>query len=116
MSASPVPVRAQARAADRSAALEAVLLIGGLAAIVLVRAWASRAGLAPLAVGAAFGAGLLLLAAVGGASRPNARRIGPAPVPVPSFAAVAQSAANRAYAAAASGPSANPWNPAVGRS
>jgi membrane protease YdiL (CAAX protease family) len=80
MSAIPVPVRVQARPAGNAAALEALLLIGGLAAIVLVRAWASQAGLAPLAVGAAFSAGLLLLAAIGGASRPNARRIGPAVV------------------------------------
>jgi membrane protease YdiL (CAAX protease family) len=78
MSAIPVPVRGQARAADRSAVLEAVLLIGGLAAIVLVRAWARRSGLEPLTVGAAFGACLLLLAAVGGAPRPKARKIAPA--------------------------------------
>ena len=80
MSAIPVPARARARVADRSAAVEAALLIGGLAAIVLLRAWASRAGLAPLGVGAAFGTGLLLLAAVGRASRPDARRIAPAVV------------------------------------
>ena len=78
MTAIPAHVAARARGADRPAALEAVLLLGGLGAIVLLRAWASRAGLPPLAVGAAFSAGLLLLAVVGGAALPSARRISPA--------------------------------------
>jgi membrane protease YdiL (CAAX protease family) len=63
------------RSAGRPRSVEAALLGGGLAAVVLARAGASRAGLDPLGVGAAFGAGLLLLASVGGARPPTLRQI-----------------------------------------
>jgi membrane protease YdiL (CAAX protease family) len=63
------------RASARRGWLEAALLVGGLAAIVLARAGASRAGLDPLGVGAAFGACLFLLAFVGGARPPSRRQI-----------------------------------------
>jgi membrane protease YdiL (CAAX protease family) len=62
------------------AGLEAALLVGGLAALVVARAGASRAGLEPLGVGAAFGVGLLVLSVVGGARRPAVREVGPAAV------------------------------------
>jgi membrane protease YdiL (CAAX protease family) len=77
MSAIPAPVGVRASATVTPALFEALLLLGGLGAIVLLRAWASRAGLAPLAVGAAFSAGLLILAGAGGATRPSARSIAP---------------------------------------
>jgi membrane protease YdiL (CAAX protease family) len=51
------------------------VLLGGLAAIVLARAGASRAGLDPVGVGASFGAALFFLAFVGGATPPTVRQI-----------------------------------------
>ena len=75
MTAITIPGHSQPRPADRQDWRQALLLVLGLAAIVSARAAATRAGLEPLAVGAAFGAGLLLVAAAGGATRPKARRL-----------------------------------------
>jgi membrane protease YdiL (CAAX protease family) len=52
-------------AALRNPWLEPVLLLAGLAALVLVRAWATRAGLDALVVGAAFGIALAAMAVRG---------------------------------------------------
>ena len=62
MTAIPAPFRATARDAVNAWGT-AALLTAGLAAITLVRWAATRAGLDALAVGAAFGLALLLLAA-----------------------------------------------------
>ena len=51
------------------------MLVVGLGAIVIARAAASRAGLDPLALGAAFGLGLFGLAAAGGAKPLKTRRL-----------------------------------------
>jgi membrane protease YdiL (CAAX protease family) len=54
--------------------LPAIVIVGGLGVVVAARWWASRAGLDPLAVGAAFGVALLALAAAGGWSRATNRQ------------------------------------------
>jgi membrane protease YdiL (CAAX protease family) len=69
--------------------LPAFALVGGLGVIVAARWWATRAGLDPLAVGAAFGVGLLALAAVGGWSRTTGRDGAASPRPAASGRAAA---------------------------
>lgn len=78
MTAIQLPARARPRPADWHALLQASLVVLGLVTIIGARAAATRAGVDPLAVGAAFGAGLLLMAAAGGPTRPRARRLVPA--------------------------------------
>jgi membrane protease YdiL (CAAX protease family) len=78
MTAISIPGSARPRVAVHPGWLQAALLVVGLGAIVIARAAAYRAGLDPLALGAAFGAGVFLLAAVGGARLPKPRRLAPA--------------------------------------
>jgi membrane protease YdiL (CAAX protease family) len=75
MTAISIPGVARPRAAVRAGWLQAALLVVGLGAIVIARAAAYRAGLDPLALGAAFGTGVFLLAAAGGAKLPQVRRL-----------------------------------------
>ena len=75
MTAIAIPARAGPRAAVRPTWLQAGLLVVGLGSLVIARAAATRAGIAPLPVGAAFGGALFLLAAVGGATVPKPRRL-----------------------------------------
>jgi membrane protease YdiL (CAAX protease family) len=75
MTAISIPGGTGPRAAGRPGWLEAALLVVGLGAIVIARTAAYRAGLDPLALGAAFGAGVFLLAAAGGAKLPQIRRL-----------------------------------------
>ena len=75
MTAFSIPGLVRPQAAVRPGWLQAALLVAGLGAIVIARAAAYRAGLDPLALGAAFGSGLFLLAAAGGARLPTARRL-----------------------------------------
>jgi membrane protease YdiL (CAAX protease family) len=75
MTAFSIPGLVRPQAAVRPGWLQAALLVAGLGAIVIARAAAYRAGLDPLALGAAFGLGLFLLAAAGGTRLPTARRL-----------------------------------------
>lgn len=67
-----IPARARPRLEGWRAP---VVLLAGLAGIVAARWWATRAGLDPLAIGAAFGAALAVLAVTRpGSPLPRARR------------------------------------------
>ena len=72
-----ITVRAAALAPDVRRWVAPAAILAGLAGVVALRWWATRAGLDPLAVGAAFG--LLLLGLVLAADRPAAARRLPGP-------------------------------------
>ena len=72
MTSDAASLRAQAIPAGRAWA-EAALLVAALGGLVATRLTATRAGLDPLAVGAAFGIALTLVVAIGG-SRPRLGR------------------------------------------